>query len=149
MAAIVAVFLLAITPIDDTVRESVDLVELNHFYDEHGRLVFDQLIFYDWSAAEERYHVRTWRLVKHPGQIPERDWRCGCWRCCWQDGEQRRLVIAAAQRETWTQYDPELVEREYLPKERRRELRTITVQRPCSGNGIKGPTLTPDSGAAQ
>ena len=26
-------------------------------------------------------------------------------------------------RETWTQYDPELVEREFLPKERRKELR--------------------------
>jgi hypothetical protein len=32
-------------------------------------------------------------------------------------------------RETWTQYDPELVEREYLPKERRRELRTVKIEK--------------------
>jgi hypothetical protein len=29
-------------------------------------------------------------------------------------------VRAASFRETWTQYDPELIERDYLPKEKRR-----------------------------
>lgn len=40
----------------------------------------------------------------------------------WHDGELLRVIEAASFRETWTQYDPELVERDYLPKERRREL---------------------------
>ncbi|MEX2026593.1 MAG: hypothetical protein WEH44_04820, partial [Pirellulaceae bacterium] len=39
-------------------------------------------------------------------------------------------VRAATMRESWTQYDPELVEREYLPKEKRRELRTVTAPKP-------------------
>ena len=56
-----------IAPQDDVARESVDLIELNHFYDEQGRLVFDQVIFYDWSAADARYNVRAWRLVKNSG----------------------------------------------------------------------------------
>jgi hypothetical protein len=33
-------------------------------------------------------------------------------------------------RETWTQYDPELIEREYLPRERRRELRVVKLDKP-------------------
>jgi hypothetical protein len=111
-------------------RESVDLIELNHFYDEHGRLVFDQVIFYDWSASEARYNVRAWRLVKNPAQLPQRDWAAGGYTAMWHDGEQIRHLRSKSIRETWTQYDPELVEREYLPKERRKELRTVKLSRP-------------------
>jgi len=133
--AIGATFLaLGIAPQDDVVRESVDLIELNHFYDEHGRLVFDQVIFYDWSAGEARYNVRAWRLVKNPAQLPQRDWRLGGYSAMWQDGEQSRYIHSKSIRETWTQYDPELVEREYLPKERRKELRTVKVSRPPATN---------------
>jgi len=111
-------------------RESVDLIELNHFYDEHGRLVFDQVIFFDWSSSESRYNVRAWRLVKNPSQLPQRDWSGGGYSAMWQDGEQIRHIRSKSIRETWTQYDPELVEREYLPKEKRKELRTVSVHRP-------------------
>jgi hypothetical protein len=104
-------------------------MEVNHFYDEQGRLVFDQVIFYDWAPEHSRYNVRAWRLVKNPAQLPERDWRDGGYLAVWQDGEVLRRVRAASMRETWTQYDPELVEREYLPKERRRELRAVKVER--------------------
>jgi hypothetical protein len=122
---------LGIAPQEDVTRESVDLIELNHFYDEHGRLVFDQVIFYDWSAGEARYNVRAWRLVKNPSQLPQRDWSGGGYSAMWHDGEQIRHIRSKSIRETWTQYDPELVEREYLPKERRKELRAvIKVSRP-------------------
>jgi hypothetical protein len=121
---------LGIAPQEDVTRESVDLIELNHFYDEHGRLVFDQVIFYDWSAGEARYNVRAWRLVKNPSQLPQRDWSGGGYSAMWHDGEQIRQIRSKSIRETWTQYDPELVEREYLPKERRKELRTVKVSRP-------------------
>ena len=123
---------LGIAPQEDVSRESVDLIELNHFYDEHGRLVFDQVIFYDWSAGEARYNVRAWRLVKNPAQLPQRDWNGGGYSAMWQDGEQMRHIHSRSIRETWTQYDPELVEREYLPKERRKELRTVKVGRPAA-----------------
>ena len=119
-----------IAPQEDVARESVDLIELNHFYDEHGRLVFDQVIFYDWAAGEARYNVRAWRLVKNAAQLPQRDWKDGGYSAMWQDGEQIRHIHSRSIRETWTQYDPELVEREYLPKERRKELRTVKVNRP-------------------
>ena len=75
LSAIVVV--LGINPTEDVAREKVDLMEVNHFYDEQGRLVFDQVIFYDWSPDHSRYMVRAWRLVKNPAQLPERDWRDG------------------------------------------------------------------------
>jgi hypothetical protein len=138
---------LGIAPQDDVARESVDLIELNHFYDEHGRLVFDQVIFYDWCAAGARYNVRAWRLVKSTAQLPQRDWKGGGYQAMWQDGEQIRYIHSKSIRETWTQYDPELIEREYLPKERRKELRTVKMTRPstASPTGPRPPEPRRDS----
>ena len=134
---------LGISPQVDVARDTVDLIELNHFYDEHGRLVFDQVIFYDWSASEARYHVRAWRLVKNPAQLPQRDWKDGGYSAMWQDGEQIRHIYSKSIRETWTQYDPELLEREYLPKERRKELRTVKFTRPANQSPSQRPPRPP------
>lgn len=111
-----------VAPQADVAVERVDLVEVNHFFDDQGRHVFDQMIFYDWSQDVGRYQVRAWRLVKSPTQFPQRDWEQGNYLSIWQDGEVLRKIRAASARESWTQYDPELVEREYLPKELRRDL---------------------------
>lgn len=115
-------------PTEDVAREDVDLIEVNHFFDEQGRLVFDQVIFYDWSVTDARFQVRAWRLLKSPKQLPRRDWKQGDYIAIWYDGEQLRKVRARALHETWTQYDPELIEREFLPKEKRRELRKLKVK---------------------
>lgn len=104
-------------------RDSCDLVEVNHFYGPCGHLVFDQLILWDWSECEAKYNVRDWRLIKSPGQFPARDHARGGYSAAWLDGEQLRSIRATHYRETFTQYDPELLEREYLPKDKRRELR--------------------------
>jgi hypothetical protein len=138
---------LGTSPQQDVARETVDLIEINHFYDEHGRLVFDQVIFYDWSAGDARYMVRAWRLVKNPAQLPHRDWKDGGYSAFWQDGEQLRHVRSSSIRESWTQYDPELVEREYLPKERRKELRTVKVSRPKPANPTSRPPESPQPSA--
>lgn len=111
-----------ISPIEHVAHDTVDLVEVNHFYDEQGKLVFDQVIFYDWSEAHGRYNVRAWRLLKSNAQVPYRNWRRGDFVAVWHDGDILREVRATSFRESWTQYDPELVEREFLPKDRRREL---------------------------
>lgn len=126
-----AVYLAAVclTPVDDVAYDQVDLVEVNHFYDEHGRLVFDQIIFYDWCSSQSRYNVRAWRLLKTPTQIPHRSREHGGFIAVWYDGEDLRKVKADAIRESWTQHDPELAEREYLPKEQRRELAKLSGYR--------------------
>ena len=125
LAAVLCV--LSIVPQRDSMlRESVDLIEVNHFYDDHCRLVFDQVIFYDWTPAESRYNVRAWRLVKSPQQLPQRDWDGGGCKVVLCDGDNPRFIRSKSIRETWTQYDPELPEREFLPKEKRKELKSFT-----------------------
>jgi hypothetical protein len=133
MTYAIAIALLSIVPVGgDVTRESCDLIELNHYFDEHARLVFDQVIFYDWDG--KRYQVRAWRLVKQEGQVPQRDWANNGYSAMWHDGEELRRMFSRSIRETWTQQggegDPELNEREWLPKERRKELRCVRWDKP-------------------
>lgn len=113
--------------------DRVDLIEVNHYYDEYGKHVFDQLIFYDWCGDECRFHVRAWRLLKRDDQRPVHDWRRGEFVATWIDDGLLRTVRAAMIRETWTQYDPELLERAVLPKSQRRELRRVRQQEGSGG----------------
>jgi hypothetical protein len=122
---VVHAFVLAaagVLPTEAAVVEKVDLIEVNHFYDEQGRPVFDQCVFYDWTQERERYDVLAWRLIKTGDQYPQRNWGKGGYTAIWYDGEVLRHVNAAAFRETDTQHDVELVEREWMPKDMRREL---------------------------
>ena len=130
MPTVAVCVLLGFTPTEHAKVDRVDLVEINHFFDEQGRLVFDQLIFYDWCGVQKRYNVRDWRLLKSPAQIPVRNWKDRDYVAVWHDFKERdvlRKVVAKMIRETWTQYDPELVEREFLPQEKRRELSQLPV----------------------
>jgi hypothetical protein len=102
--------------------DHVDLIEVNHFYDENGKHVFDQVIFYDWCSQENRHQVRAWRLVKSASQKPTRDWQGEGYETVWHDGDVLRHVTSKLHRESWTQYDPELLERNALPKDQRAEL---------------------------
>lgn len=121
--AVVLWTVFGLNPQDDVVRDDVDLIEINHFFDEQGKRILDQLIYYDWCSERCRYQVRAWRLLKSPAQLPRRDWRTGEYSATWHDGDVLRQVRATTVRETWTQYDPELVEREFLAKDRRRDLK--------------------------
>jgi hypothetical protein len=99
------------------IEDVIDVVEINHFYSDNGDLIFDQLIYYRWSDPAERYQVVDWRLVKKSAQIP-------CHGIAiWLDDETlRRVRVRHGVRETWTQHDPELLERSLLPVEERRKL---------------------------
>ena len=100
-------------------RAQVDLIELNHFLDENGREVFQQVIFYDWCKVKQRFHVRAWRLIKHEHQLPTRRWKPKCFQCTWHDGPLLRQVHAPKMRETWSREDPERVNRKLLPEDQR------------------------------
>lgn len=102
--------------------DTVSLLETNHFYDETGKLLFDQIIFWDWHPTESRYHVRAWRLVKSPQQLPIFDADRQCWKTTWVDGNCLREVRAEQFRESWTMHDPELLARADRPRDERREL---------------------------
>lgn len=115
--ALVLAVLTAIPP-DLSIDDDVDLIEINHFFDENGKLVFDQVIFLDWSPDAGRYQVRAWRKLKRQQQVPIQE-AAGGYLAVFHDGDVLRRVRAKSFRETWTQFDVELAEREHLPKDRR------------------------------
>lgn len=104
------------------VTDHVDLIEVNHLYDERGRLVIEQVIFYDWDHATDRFQVVAWRLLKSPEQFPQRHWESGRFVARWRDQAVWREVSAGQVCETWTTFDPEVLERNMFPIEKRREL---------------------------
>ena len=122
----------------DILVDRVDLCEINHFYDDKGWLVFDQVIFYDWSPNKKRYQVVDWRLLKSSSQRPIKDWRNNEYVAVWHDPRERdvlRKTISLLFRETWTQYDPELLERDSLSLDDRRELSKVEKPEPSSKQG--------------
>jgi hypothetical protein len=112
---------------EDVVRETVDMVEVNHYYDEAGNPVFTQLMFLDWEPKFNAYAIVAWRLVKDSSQWPQRNYPSSGYRIVWNDNGVLRNVTAKAMSQTWSQSgvdgDPELNQRDWLPKEHRRELR--------------------------
>lgn len=107
-----------------TVYDHVDLVELNHFFDGNGKLVFNQVIWWDWSWWHECYLVVAWRIC--PEAHPWRCYRTSLWVSKWRDASstphRMRRVTADFYCETWTQHDPELEDRKRLLPENRRGL---------------------------
>lgn len=122
-----------------TLAERVDLIELNHFYDDLSRHVYDQVIFYEWSPDTKDFQVRAWCLVD-PKECPYcRPWHThhdDMWHVRWFDKDNRmiRQVDSDLFRETWTQVDPERASKKKLDE----KLRTALVQ-PLSK--FKGPNL--------
>ena len=117
------------SPSGRTQRETVDLIELNHFMDPGGREVFRQVIFYDWNAEQNRFHVRSWRLVKDPSTLPQQQWRPAGFFVSWIEDDRLRVVWAPKMRHTYSSRDPERVNRQYLAEEDRQPLfqKTMTI----------------------
>lgn len=125
-------------------EQQVDLIELNHFLDEDSRHVFDQVIFYQWSHVHRRYHVIAWRLIKDPSQVPQRIWNPPVYRSVWMDDGIMRCVEASTFRETWSQVDPERVNRKLLPQEHRIGLHKIAPLQPDDSSPDGPPMAQPD-----
>ncbi len=109
-------------------KERVDLIELNHFYDDLGRHAFDQVIFYEWSPDFRRFHVIAWSLVEGdlqrlPSRVPGSDDT----RVQWFDRDARvnRQVQAKLYRETWSQQDPERANKRLIDEKYRLSLMRV------------------------
>jgi hypothetical protein len=137
-------------PAANVPEETVDLIEINHLYDEHGHPVFDQVLFYDWSAAHGRYQLRDWRLLKSPNQIPLPSAKDREYVSVWNDfkaGDTVRATKSRIVRETWTQFDPELAERDFLPADQRRKLSDVPMSRKAPA-AASGPQATRPAASA-
>ena len=109
-------------------RERVDLIELNHNYDDLGRHKYDQIIFYEWAPDFKRYHVIAWCLVEgDERRIPMYDSHRDDHVVRWYDRDARldREVRSRVFRETWSQLDPERENRRWLEEKHRISLRRL------------------------
>jgi len=106
---------------DPSLKDNVEMIELNHLYDGQGKLVLDQWIFYDWSGRLSQFVVVDWRRSKTDIFV-SKNWKTGEYNLTFFDGDYLRKIRSKIYRETWTQYDPELKNREIVPVEHRRLL---------------------------
>ena len=109
-------------------RDRVDLIELNHAYDDSGRHVFDQVLFYRWSPHHRMFQVTAWRLVKKTQQLPVQSLATGGYTCRWTDDGVLREIWAPSFRETWSSKDPERENRKIFAEAQRNELAKAPAQ---------------------
>ena len=102
--------------------QHIDVLELNHFYDENGRLVFDQYIFWEWDRFTKRFQIKAWRLKKPNMPLDLKNKLIYVFEGNQRDKSKIKKIYFYSFRESWTQYDPELLEREFLSREGRKEL---------------------------
>lgn len=92
--------------------ESVDLIELNHFYSQCGKHTFTQVIFWDIDPATRKLHVRGYRLVNTEDDLPIRNELNGEYETrfirLYRDQQSVAWKIRSNMfRESWSQIDPE------------------------------------------
>jgi hypothetical protein len=112
--------LLCSLPDGNVEAHTIDAMEINHVYNECGKLNFTQVIFWHWSNGS--FHVASWVMLR-PGMVLKKCQRSGAWTLTWNDGGKLRTVRSVALLETWTTYDIEVAERSLLPCQMRRGLR--------------------------
>lgn len=84
----------------------VDMIELNHYFDDRGQHVFDQVIFWRIEESTRRYQVQAWRMCNSPGDYPTRN--TNGMACIRLGFDPSALKVSSRQfRESWTQVDPE------------------------------------------
>ncbi len=107
----VALIALLSIPTNLTTHEHVDAIELSHVYDARGRLVFDQVVFWEQTPTTGRFQVRAWCLVDDREAINRRPVRNdnGLYVCEVVDVSEKltRRVVSRVYRESWSQCDPE------------------------------------------
>jgi hypothetical protein len=105
--------------------EHVSLIELHHFYDAKGKLVFEQVIFWDRNVTSGLPEVRAWRMVADNEQYnrrPVKSEATGLWCCEWFEFGRRYRIVAKQYKESWSQVDPEQLDRKRLPEDERKAL---------------------------
>lgn len=104
---------------DATIRTiCVDRIEHNHFYDDSGRLTLKQYIAWSRHPADDQIHVMFWILDKDE-KISWTRHMDNSWSTIIEKENQFFRIKAGVKYESHTIYDPELRDRELLPKHER------------------------------
>lgn len=106
----------------DKVVQKVDLIELNHCYDDLGRHCYDQVVFYEWSPDYRRYHVVAWCLIENgSSRTPILDRAKKQYVVRWHDRDsgRSREIWSSLYRETWSNSDPERANKKLMDEKYR------------------------------
>ena len=111
----------------DTASESVDAIELNHFYDQAGKPIYDQVIFYEKAPETGRFRVRGWCLVDDKQELTRRPIKSettGLYHVDYYDTDAKlfRHIKSRIIRESWSQTDPEREDKKHFHESLRRSL---------------------------
>jgi hypothetical protein len=107
---------------ESKIVQKVDLIELNHCYDDLGRHCYDQVVFYEWSPDYRRYHVVAWCLVDNGlSRMPSLDRAKNQYVVRWHDREssRNREIWSSLYRETWSNSDPERANKKLMDEKYR------------------------------
>ena len=94
-----------------------DLIELNHVYDLEGNHQFSQVIAWDWCDNCATFHAAGWQMLENGRTGPKRIFHKNKWRFAGRNGS---AIEANGFRRTWTQFDPEMIDRQTFPEQLRR-----------------------------
>jgi hypothetical protein len=132
--------LASIIPFSPLPSDHFDLIEINHYYDDDGNLYFTQVIGWDWSDSFADYIVQAYVLLNKKESITLPTLKSNIYEYKFIDQAHTvRKVTSKFFRETWTQYDPELVDRNRFPHEDRRDFQLKTyILIPIVGPNIPG-----------
>lgn len=119
---LILILCLSIENSKTTKTTNVDLIELNHFYNDDGH-AYDQIIFYERSPDYRRYHVIAWKLIEDDTLLlPIK--QNNIYTVTWFDTEHHvlRRVSSKVFNETWTKVDPERINKKLLEEKDRTPL---------------------------
>lgn len=97
---------------------TADVVEYNHVHDGRGKHQFDQVIFWQWLSADDGHFCDGWALIRKPSTLAVTK-RSSGYVVTWVSGGQLCRVRCGGWRETWTQHDPEIEDRQRRPRDGR------------------------------
>jgi hypothetical protein len=109
---LLALAILSTIPQDFCVRERVEIIEVNNVFTLDGEPHLKQLVFWDANGR-----CLAWRMFHQGRQY----WSNGA--MYFADGDAIRCITARTVVESWTMFDIETADREYLPANERRELK--------------------------
>ncbi len=102
-----------------------DTIELNHFYDGEGKLLFNQFVFWEFDESDSQWKVVDWMLGTYNFGSTKVNYDLNTTVKTLVINRQTNLFkIKYKNRffESWTQYDSELANRSILSIEKRRGL---------------------------
>ncbi len=101
-----------------TLTDPIDVIEVNHVLNADNEETLVQLIF--WNLGPNGYlEIVAWRLHTNSSHDPKLDFRTGRFVVRMVDKSDVRVITSKAFIETWTTFDPELVDRIGNPQEGR------------------------------